>query len=49
VYAADTVRAGIDGEAVELSPPLECVILPGALRVRISARHPGASPSGTLP
>jgi diacylglycerol kinase family enzyme len=49
VHAADTVRAGIDGEAVELSSPLECVILPGALRVRISARHPGASPSGALP
>lgn len=41
-------RAGIDGEAVELSPPLRCVIAPRALRVRISARHPGVSPSGAL-
>jgi diacylglycerol kinase family enzyme len=49
LYTADAARAGIDGEAVELSPPLECVILPGALRVRIPARHPGVSPSGALP
>jgi diacylglycerol kinase family enzyme len=49
VYTADAARAGIDGEAVELSPPVECKILPGALRVRISARHPGVSPSGALP
>jgi diacylglycerol kinase family enzyme len=48
LHTADTARAGIDGEAVELSPPLECVILPRALRVRISARHPGVSPSGRL-
>jgi diacylglycerol kinase family enzyme len=41
-------RAGIDGEAVELSPLLRCVISPRALRVRISARHPGVSPSGAL-
>jgi diacylglycerol kinase family enzyme len=49
VQAADVARAGIDGEAEELSPPLDCVILPGALRVRISARHPGVSPSAALP
>jgi diacylglycerol kinase family enzyme len=49
LHTADRARAGIDGEAVELSPPLECAILPGALRVRISARHPGVSPSGALP
>jgi diacylglycerol kinase family enzyme len=49
LHTADPARAGIDGEAVELSPPLECVILPGALRVRISARHAGVSPSGALP
>lgn len=46
---AVAARAGIDGEAVELSAPVECVILPAALRVRISARHPGVSPSGALP
>ena len=47
--AATIVHAGIDGEAVDLSPPLGLVILPAALRVRISARHPGVSPSGLLP
>jgi diacylglycerol kinase family enzyme len=44
-----TVHAGVDGEAVDLSPPLRFVIQPGALRVRISPRHPGVSPSGLLP
>jgi hypothetical protein len=33
------VHAGIDGEAVELRPPLEFVIRPRALRVRIARRH----------
>jgi diacylglycerol kinase family enzyme len=49
VDAAAPVRAGIDGEAVELRAPLEFAIRPGALRVRISSRHPGVSPSGRLP
>jgi diacylglycerol kinase family enzyme len=43
------VHAGIDGETVNLSTPLDFEILPSALRVRISARHPGVSPSGLLP
>jgi diacylglycerol kinase family enzyme len=43
------VHAGIDGEAVDLSTPLHFEILPAALRVRISARHPGISPSRLLP
>jgi diacylglycerol kinase family enzyme len=42
------VHAGIDGEAVDLRTPLAFEILPAALRVRISARHPGVSPSGLL-
>jgi diacylglycerol kinase family enzyme len=42
------VHAGIDGEAVEFTPPLEFVIWPSALRVRIARRHPGLSPSGRL-
>jgi diacylglycerol kinase family enzyme len=42
-------HAAIDGEALDLSTPLEFEILPAALRVRISARHPGVSPSGVLP
>ena len=49
VLAAAPVHAGVDGEAVELDPPLSFAIRPKALRVRISSRHPGASPSATLP
>ena len=48
VSAPGPVHAGIDGEAVELSPPLVFAIRPAALRVRISPRHPGASPSARL-
>jgi diacylglycerol kinase family enzyme len=44
-----TVAAGIDGEAVELEPPLRFSIRPLALRVRIAHAHPGASPSAHLP
>lgn len=43
------VPAGIDGEAVELEPPLRFSIRPLALRVRIAHAHPGASPSAHLP
>jgi len=42
------IHAGVDGEAVDLSPPLRFAIRPAALRVRISSRHPGASPSARL-
>ena len=45
VLAPAPVHAGIDGEAVDLGPPLRFAIRPKALRVRISSRHPGASPS----
>jgi diacylglycerol kinase family enzyme len=38
------VHAGIDGEAVDLSPPLQFTIRPGALRVRIPSRRPGIAP-----
>ena len=48
VSAPGPVHAGIDGEGVELSPPLVFAIRPAALRVRISPRHPGASPSARL-
>ena len=48
VSAPASVHAGVDGEAVDLSPPLRFAIRPGALRVRISSRHPGASPSALL-
>jgi diacylglycerol kinase family enzyme len=49
VTAPATVHAGIDGEAVDLTPPLRFAIRPGALRVRISSSHPGVSPSARLP
>jgi diacylglycerol kinase family enzyme len=45
VNAPAPVHAGVDGESVELSPPLRFTVRPAALRVRISSRHPGASPS----
>jgi diacylglycerol kinase family enzyme len=37
VGASAPVHAGIDGEAIELSPPFRFAIRPAALRVRISA------------
>jgi diacylglycerol kinase family enzyme len=49
VHAPAAVHAGVDGEAIELVAPLRFAIRPAALRVRISARHPGASPSARIP
>jgi hypothetical protein len=43
--AVEAVHAGVDGEAMDLSSPLRFVIRPRALRVLISSRHPGMSPS----
>ncbi len=43
------LAAGIDGEATMLDPPLRFRTLPGALRVRVALRHPGASPSTPVP
>jgi diacylglycerol kinase family enzyme len=48
VTAPAAVHAGVDGEAVDLDPPLRFASRPVALRVRISPRHPGASPSARL-
>jgi diacylglycerol kinase family enzyme len=48
VAAPEAVHAGQDGEAVTLVPPLRFEIRALALQVRISARHPGASPSAQL-
>lgn len=45
VSAAAPVHAGIDGEPATLNSPLRFAIRPAVLRVRISTRHPGASPS----
>jgi diacylglycerol kinase family enzyme len=49
MHAEQRVPAGIDGEAIHLDPPLQFRIRPGALRVRIAAAHPGASPSALVP
>jgi diacylglycerol kinase family enzyme len=49
VAAADVVRAGVDGEAVELAPPLRFTSRPGALTVRIPAHHLGLSPAALRP
>jgi diacylglycerol kinase family enzyme len=49
VEADGPIPAGIDGEPVILDSPLRFRILPAALRVRISAAHPGASPSAAMP
>ena len=48
VNAREPVHAGIDGEAVDLDPPLRFAIRPASLRIRISSRHPGTSPSARL-
>ena len=48
VNAPAPVHAGVDGEAVDLDPPLRFATRPAALRVRICPRHPGASPSARL-
>jgi diacylglycerol kinase family enzyme len=42
VGAGAPVHAGRDGEAITLDPPLNFVSRPGALRVRIAARHAAA-------
>lgn len=44
-----SVAAGIDGEAVQLDPPLRFRTRPAALRVLIAPQHPGASPSAQMP
>jgi diacylglycerol kinase family enzyme len=48
INAPEPIHAGVDGEAVDLSPPLKFAIQPAALRVRIASRHPGVSPSGRV-
>jgi diacylglycerol kinase family enzyme len=49
VRATAPVHAGVDGEGVDLTPPLRFVIRPGTLRVRISSSHAGVSRSARLP
>ena len=49
VAADGIVAAGIDGEAVELTPPLRFASCPRALTVRISTGHLGLSPASLHP
>ncbi len=49
VGAEQLVPVGVDGEALELEPPLRFTVHPGALRLRLAPHHPGASPSAALP
>jgi diacylglycerol kinase family enzyme len=49
VMSDAVVRAGMDGEAVELTPPLRFVSRPRALTVRIAPGHPGVSPAALRP
>jgi diacylglycerol kinase family enzyme len=49
VDATSPVPAGIDGEAAMLGVPVTFRVRPAALRVRIAAHHPGASPSAIEP
>lgn len=47
VSAPAVVHAGIDGEAVEVDPPLRFAIRPAALRVRVASGHlVGSLPAG---
>jgi hypothetical protein len=43
------VDVGVDGEALQLPPPLRFRSLPGALRVRTPLDAPGASPAALRP
>jgi diacylglycerol kinase family enzyme len=49
VTAPAPVHAGIDGEAVDLTPPLRFAVRHNALRVRIPSSRAAASPLATLP
>ncbi len=49
VDSAQPVPVGVDGEAMTLEPPIRFRTRHGVLRVRISPRHPGASPSAIQP
>ena len=49
VTAPATVHAGVDGEAVDLTPPLEFAIRPAALSVRVAAAHRHLPLSSRLP
>jgi hypothetical protein len=44
VHASAALHAGVDGEAIDMSPPLRFDVKPGALRVRIASGHARARP-----
>lgn len=45
VHSAESIEAGVDGEALRFDSPLRFEIVPGALRVRVAPHHPGYSPA----
>ena len=45
VDAAEPIDIGIDGEALQMDPPLVFETLPGVLRVRLPRQAPGRSPA----
>ena len=49
IDAAPRSRPGSTARPTHLDPPLRFSIRPGALRVRIARKHPGASPSALEP
>jgi diacylglycerol kinase family enzyme len=49
VTAPAPLHTGVDGEAVDLTPPLELVTRPGTLRVRIASSHLRVTPAGRVP
>ena len=40
----ETIPAGVDGEALTLTVPVRCRVVPGALRVRVPRHRPGVPP-----
>jgi diacylglycerol kinase family enzyme len=45
VDSGDCVDAGIDGESLQVTPPLRFTIRPGALRIRLPRHASGVSPA----
>ncbi len=43
--SAQPIEIGVDGEALQMSPPLVFESLPGALRARIPQHAPGLAPA----
>jgi diacylglycerol kinase family enzyme len=49
VDADGPVPVGVDGEAMQIEPPLCFSVRPQVLRVRVAPQHPGASPAARMP